>query len=341
MGGGFVAFVASEVAQRRDLNGDHDQFDDVLHVMNAVTGEVRNSRQHVVANTITALGGGLVAFVTSEAAQMRDLNGDRDRMDEVLQVWDFVANIVRNSAQQIIGGTAPPLRTGIVRRGVEPPSPLALGPRIVPLGGGLVAFLTFEGAQRRELNRDSDQADSVLQVFNGVTGAVLNSAQQAVGGSLTALGGGLVGFVTSEFSHNRDLNRDGDRADTVLQTFNAGTGELKNSTEHALANSLVCLGGGLVAFLTAEANQNRDLNRDGDRFDTVLQIFDTVPGVVRNSGQHALVGSLTDLGGGFLSFLTFEASQNRDLNRDGDRFDLILQSIDALTGLVTNSGQAV
>jgi|GEM_PF-4424265 len=341
VGGGFVAFVVSEAAQRRDLNGDHDRFDDVLHVLNAATGEVRNSRQHVVGNTITALGGGLVALATSEAAQQRDLNGDRDRVDEVLQVFDFVAGIVRNSGQQIIGAASPRLQTGIVSRGVEPPSPVAVGPRIVPLGGGLMAFITFEGAQRRELNRDSDRADSVLQVFNGITGAVLNSAQQAVSGSLTALGGGLVGFVTSEFSHNRDLNRDGDRSDTVLQTFNGGTGEVKNSTEHALSDSLVCLGGGLVAFLTSEANQNRDLNRDGDRSDTVLEVFDTVPGVVRNSGQHALAGTLTDLGGGFLSFLTSEASQNRDLNRDGDRFDLVLHSIDALTGVVTNSGEAV
>jgi hypothetical protein len=212
---------------------------------------------------------------------------------------------------------------------------------LLDLDGGLVAFLTSEAAQGRILNSDRDKLDVVLQSFDAVTGIVRNSRQAAVPGSLVDLGDGLVAFLTPESAQRKVLNRDGDKLDLVLQVFDAETGEVRSSRQAVVRNSVVSLGDGLVAFLTPEASQRRDLNGDQDKLDDVLVAFDFFDNVTRNSGQQAIASTLLDLGNGLVAFATVESSQGLDLNEDGDKQDAVLQSFDANTGLVQNSGQAV
>jgi hypothetical protein len=45
---------------------------------------------------------------------------------------------------------------------------------------------------------------------------------------------------------------------------------------------------GFAAFRTRESAQDRDLNRDGDKQDFVLQIFDAVRGIVHNTAQAVI-----------------------------------------------------
>ena len=234
------------------------------------------------------------------------------------------------------------LRNQILR--VEELEPRALlsagasGGGFIDLGGGLVAFLTNEAAQNQDLNGDGDKLDQVLQAFNAVGGSSFNSGQQAVAGSFVDLGNGRLAFLTDEAAQGRVLNRDGDKLDQVLQVFDAVTGIVHNSFQQAIAGSLLDTGNGRVAFLTSEAAQKRDLNQDHDKLDQVLQAFDSVADVVRNSRQQAVVGTVLDAGGGFVVFLTSEAAQHRVLNRDGDKLDQVLQSFDTASGVVQNSG---
>jgi hypothetical protein len=251
------------------------------------------------------------------------------------------------------GRLIPPPVTGINHTPAEPvdvippsaprpgsPAPPAEG-EILDLGGGLIAFLTSERAQGRDLNRDGDKLDQVLQSFNANTGIVRNSGQAALPDSLVDLGGGLVAFLTSEAAQKRALNRDGDKLDNVLQVFNAATGVVRNSQQQAVLGSILDLEIGGVAFLTSEAAQKQVLNGDGDKLDEVLQSFDPVANIVRNSRQQAVADSVIDLENGTVAFLTDESAQGQDLNGDEDKLDSVLQVFDTVLGTVQNTGQAV
>jgi Tol biopolymer transport system component len=94
-----VAFRTSEAAQGDgSLNGDGDSDDFVLQVYAKGLGVV-NTHQAVTACTIAACDprfpyrvfGSQVKFLTSEADQGHDLNGDNDATDLVLQVYDVCA----------------------------------------------------------------------------------------------------------------------------------------------------------------------------------------------------------------------------------------------------------
>jgi hypothetical protein len=259
----------------------------------------------------------LVAFLTDEAAQGRDLNGDDDKLDQVLQAFDSAAGIVRNSGQQ------------------------AIAESLVELDDGLVAFLTDELAQGRDLNGDRDKLDDVLQVFDAATGVVRNSRQQAVAGTILELEIGGVAFLTSEAAQRRVLNRDGDKLDNVLQSFDPVANIVRNSRQQAVAGSLIDLENGVIAFLTNELAQGRVLNGDGDKLDNVLQAFDATTGIVRNSGAQANAASIVDLDAGQVAFATSELAQGRVLNADDDKLDSVLQIFDAVLGTVHNTGQAV
>src|SRR5262249_52286686 len=89
-----LVFLTAQADQGRDLNGDHDQGDDVLQVYDAGAGRFLlggdagpafAAEDFVVGGDP---GGEFVAFRTSEASQGADLNGDDDRNDVVLQIFD-------------------------------------------------------------------------------------------------------------------------------------------------------------------------------------------------------------------------------------------------------------
>jgi hypothetical protein len=157
---------------------------------------------------------------------------------------------------------------------------------------------------------------------------------------ILSLDGGVVVFLTNESAQGKDLNRDGDRCDNVLQSFDPETG-VHNSRQQAVADSLIDIGDGLVAFLTDEAAQGKRLNRDHDRHDQVLQVMDARTGEVRNSHSSAVSGSVVAMEGGLVAFATREFSENRSLNGDGDRLDAVLQIFDFHANEVINTGQAV
>jgi hypothetical protein len=85
--GDLVVFSALESGENRDLNGDGDTDDPVLHFYDALEDRVGNLRK---ADFEEFLDEHLVAFNVSEGLQgFTDLNGDGDTGDSVLHVAGF------------------------------------------------------------------------------------------------------------------------------------------------------------------------------------------------------------------------------------------------------------
>ncbi len=143
--GGRVAFRGLELSEGRDLNGDGDASDAVLHVYTVASGELWNTG---LAAIWPAMAGGHVACSVSEPAQGGvDLNGDGDAAEAVLHVLD------------------PATRTTIN---------LGIAGSTVPSGtaGGAFAFGASEASQGgTDGNADGDAGDEVLHVVSNLPSA--------------------------------------------------------------------------------------------------------------------------------------------------------------------------
>ncbi len=255
------ALSACPAADAGDLNQDGDATDRVVHLWSG--GTIRNLER---AATSLALTETLLSAAVSETDDgNRDLNGDGDSDDAVAQVY------FDGQWQN-----------------------LAVATDTVSAEGEVVGLLTDESSQGdSDLNDDGDRSDQVLHVYDLQRQEVANTGQAA---SDFVIGtSGLVAFRTSEREQGaRDLNGDGDSDDDVLQVYDATTGRVINT---ALAVTPCMLEAcdprvpyrvldDTVKFLTFEADQNTDLNGDGDRNDLVVQIF--------NARRACHTGSMDD-----------------------------------------------
>jgi WD40 repeat protein len=139
--GGRIAIGVTESGHdRRDLNGDGDTDDSVLHIWHPLTQTVENLGVYSTAET--KLDKGRVAFFVWERfeASGTDLNGDGDTTDELAYIWGP--------------------DTGLVNLGL---AGLSGNPPALPGGG--TALLVMESAHHnRDLNGDGDTLDFVLHV---------------------------------------------------------------------------------------------------------------------------------------------------------------------------------
>ncbi|HUM00078.1 MAG TPA: thrombospondin type 3 repeat-containing protein [Mycobacterium sp.] len=143
------------------MNGDGDTSDRVLQVFDTETGKLTNVKQAAADLVVGAQQ--LVAFRTPEASQgVTDLNGDGDKTDNVLQVFDAATGGILNSEQAVT-----PCRLE------------ACDPRVpYRVLNDTVRFLTLECDQHgsvisagcptggTDLNGDGDADDLVVQVLN-------------------------------------------------------------------------------------------------------------------------------------------------------------------------------
>jgi cysteine-rich repeat protein len=310
--GHLVAYLVSESAAGRDLNGDGDTFDTVLHVYDAATTSITNvgfAAEDAVAGERT------VAFRVPESSQGADLNGDGDLLDTIILVFDPTSGTVRSTGLAGGAGTyhlVERTRHGRIER--------------------FVVAQVAEFAQGTDLNGDGDMNDLfVTQVFDVATGTVTNSRLASAG--RLVVGDGFAAFSVLESEHG-DLDGDGDANDTVLHIMDLESGAVTNVGYDDVDYELAA-GGSTVAFSVAEAAAHADLNGDGDQFDEVLHLLDVPSGTVRNVGLSA--GEGTSVGDGFVAFRTWEAAQGHvDLNGDGDTDDYVVHVVDPVTGAITN-----
>jgi Tol biopolymer transport system component len=235
-----------------DRNGDGDTADAVVEFRSLAGGPWRPVGSGFAASTV-ALTPGLGIFLTPEIAQARDLNGDGDEFDVVLQVVDLATN-------DMLMGPGAPLTPQPAEEFVVGGTP----------GRELIAFRTSERAAGANLNGpfDSDRRDDVLRIYDRERGVIVESRDAVTPCRLEAcdpqvpyrVGKDSVTFLTFENDQSEDLNRDGDRTDLVLQVLNvrmigvgaaidrparvagAASAGVCTSTGEACASDAECLG---------------------------------------------------------------------------------------------------
>jgi cysteine-rich repeat protein len=90
-----------------DLNGDGDCCDDALQAYDTMTSELRNSGSSVIPCQVEAcdprtpyrVAKNTVRFITDEADEGRDLNGDGDAEDILIQLWSVRRQLVEVIAE--------------------------------------------------------------------------------------------------------------------------------------------------------------------------------------------------------------------------------------------------
>ena len=303
--GNLIAFTVHESFQgNTDLNGDGDTRDGILHIYDPSTGEITNLE---LVSEPPSIDGNLVAFLVNERAQGdKDLNGDIDRFDEILHIYDHSTGVVTNLK--------------IASEGV------------LILDNNLVAFDVSERFQGRiDLNGDGDIDDSILHIYDHSTGVVTNSE---INGALLDVNGNMLPFLVPEDLEGRiDLNGDGDTDDDyVLHIYDHSTGSITNLDLAVFFNPRI--DGNLVVFVVNEQDQgNTDLNDDGDTDDSILHVYDHSTGSIIN----LQIGGFPTLDGNLVAFTVDEFSQgNTDLNKDGDTRDEVLHIYDHSTGSIIN-----
>jgi len=303
--GHWIAFGVDE--EQRDLNGDGDAQDTVLHLADLRSMTVVNLGAAISADLTdseddwpVAISGDLIAYQVSEAEQGgQDLNNNGATGDDVLFLYD----------------PASKQKTSL---GITVAAPAWLG--------GKLYFEQSEAAQRKDLSGDGDTNDLVLGVYDPATKQITNLGMECGHGFRGA--GDWIATMTSEAGVRRDLNLDGDATDHVVQLYQISAKRWLNTglTSASEIEVQVQLTPRLLAVGVEEAQMgNRDLNGDGDTKDCVLHVLTLPADAKANPG---IFNTRLDASGGFsaednfVGFVCSETAQGgKDLNGDKDTKD--------------------
>lgn len=260
----WVGALVSESGEQADGNGDGDQTDDNvgLHrVAGPFAGTTCTDGNWIhtgqAADTLT-VSGNTAVFITPESdqgASPTGLNTDGDALDRILQV--YALNAGANSAAPTACTVAPGPATTCSAGVLQPANQFVVGDLAVEACEGsdvqLVAFSTSEAAEgMTNLNSmsndaatgDADANDDVLQVYDAVSGILMNTGMAVLPCMFDAcdprqpflVSGSTVKFLTLECGQGgtisgncsvdggTDLNNDGDDADIILHSFDFCTG---------------------------------------------------------------------------------------------------------------------
>jgi len=270
MKNGLVVFgVPESYPSPRDLNGDGDTEDFVLHVLNAQTGVIRNSRLAVrlsfggdIGYPDTIVNDHVIACLVSEIDQGgTDLNGNGLVEDHVLHLYDVASDTAMNL-------------------GFSPDDDYFHGLNI--MNDRAVAFTVRETLQ--DLNGDGDTLDSVLHVHDTDTGVTTNvgiCAESLLSGSR------YLAFQVSESAQgNTDLNGDGDTLDSVIHIYDTSGGVsnlgIAGGISGTSSNFKTQVFDDPFVLRVNEFQQGTDLNSDGDTDDSIWHVYNANTDVLRN-----------------------------------------------------------
>ncbi len=352
-----LAFLASEVEQGADLDGDGALSQQCLYVVNPATG----------VGTALAPRPALTAY---DGPPQFAVSGSRvywrAQSDGSMWTHDLATHATTNLGLRTTG--EPVSRGGVVAFGVsEALSGMQdlngdgdaldylLG--VVPASGGVPAILALVGTSPLapylrvgkhlvlgyqvesvaigDLNGDGDTQDGVFGVYDDRTGVLTNlrraitfaALPQQQEALIAAVEGDVAAYAISEWSQGQDLNGDGDLQDATLEVAN-GAGTILAAAPLALdvqCASSIQISRGHVGFLVREYAQGQDLDGDGFLGNTVPHVLDLV---------HA--PQLTNIGIGTSPELASTCQFDRDrvcflkpeypgdLNGDGDLLDNVL-----------------
>lgn len=363
----WTAFLVSEADQdSTDLNGDGDTFDSVLHLLDRTTSVITNLG--VVARSFyVRVERGLLLFQVLEGAQgAGDLNGDGDvsGFDEVVFAYDALAGELINTGLAVGGdftsvqlvGSRAFLRvyeslqgatdlngdgdaSGFVLHAFDLESRAATNFALESLNGlALYDFGTLgaasvqEDAASGDLNGDGDTNDNVLHIFDGASGALIDTGQAIEPFAQLVGDRERVAAMVDELAMGQDLNGDGaiDSRDDVPFLYDHRTGTLLNL---GLSTTSMAMDFPWLALTVSELRQGAlDRNGDGDPNDLVAHVVDLTTGAITNLGLASGALGPAALQGGILTTGVPERGQGGDLNGDGDDLDLVAVHLDLLSG---------
>lgn len=183
-----------------------------------------------------------------------------------------------------------------------------------------------------------------LAIFRPAQAQVVNTQTDASRLPFVACNGRVAVRTSESQQGHTDLNLDGDTSDLVLQVISTDTGSVipvESAPGKALdgGGPLAC-GGDVFAFGAREANEESDLNGDGDTNDTVLFVYDAAAGVLTPTGLAVSALAASPMKNHLIAFLVPESQQGIDLNGDGDTADNVVFVYDPAAGVTsTNLGQ--
>lgn len=349
--------AASEAAQGRDLDGDGDQEDLVLHLLMLAGQGLINTglalpprfQRDEVPPPQFGCSDTQGVFQVSEAATGLDL--DQDGLADEVSTWIFdrrtgaLRDLGFAHGALALGGDVaafhgseagePALVVFDVRDGSLTTHPVA--PQLL-LGAhaGIVAFTRWEEGAF-DLNADGDSADlSVLHLYDADSTRVVNASFDLATPDLR-FAGDFVGFHVSEPDSGAiDLNGDGDAEDRVLVAL-----DLRGRTTRVLdvaGAEFAELTPSGPGFLLTLPEDDGDRNGDGDRLDRVMALYDPATDRLIDTGLATGLG-LGIRAGRWLGVLVHEGAQGQgDLDGDGLLESAVAHVHDTLTGRSLNLG---
>jgi hypothetical protein len=350
--GEVLAFDVPELGQGdEDLDGDGvlDPAARVPHFHDLRTGETWSSG--LLGATLLGGDESFVSLAESEA-KVGDRNGDGDTLDLVLAFYDLATRSLQSAGLALSSF-----------RGV---------PSTAHAHGGHWAVYVDERAQGiGDLDGDGTLTGDVLFVVDpvasdarvlpglyfvampDVTPFVLRESSggdypwlysaadgrlERLGfacGELFSLGRQLVMTVVEELQ-GEDLDGNGALDGLVPVLFDPETRLVLNLGVDGSALAA----GDRLWILSGEEHARRDWNDDGDRADVVLHQWENSAGRLTNTRLDVGRGDLSRCSPEAVLFLRAEVEQGVDLNRDGDREDLVTHLYDARVRRPWNLGLA-
>ena len=322
-GDGFFVFFQSETVVG-DQNNDGDTDDRVLllhDVRSGVTIDPGSTVEKAQAF------GPKVLYTVDENDEMFDWNSDGDQDDLVGLFRDSVSNLVGPSeipAGALLGTRNDPFvtyydpGTGIAYAydldtcGVEAFEVGAVG---LQGGDSFLAFHASEALRGEDLNRDGDQDDEVVAIYDYLTDFLRQTPIARVGDAPYAFTSDFVAFPSA-----------------LRGAPGVALVDIRSTVAVYIpgpARNLLGVGESVLAEVD-ERDTGTDLNGDGDQLDVVAHLVDPATVSIRNLGL-AIVEALDLDGVGYLA-VDEAASGNQDLNGDGDALDLVLHTVVPATG---------
>ncbi len=247
----WIGALVSEAGEGSDANGDADETDNVASFFRlsgpststclGAGTKWRHTQQaadEIVVSNATAV---LLTSEDDQGASPAGLNGDGDALDRVVQVYALTKKNGATLTPCAPGAGPATSCTNGVRQAAED---VIVGAQAFSACGDvqLVAFRTSEASQgNTNLNAtsnnlptgDADTSDDVLQVYDVVSGTLVNTGQAITPCALDAcdprqpytVSGSVVKFLTFEAEQGgQDLNNNGNATELILQTFDFCTG---------------------------------------------------------------------------------------------------------------------
>ena len=120
-----------------------------------------------------------------------------------------------------------------------------------------------------EFNIDTKNSDQRLKIVRLYLQSERIADARAELEQLIGVDGDRVSFLSGEASAGVDMNRDGDRADSIVGMYEMSTGRLFNFGAGATS---AMVSGNFMIYNASEPQNELDYNSDGDQLDTVIQV---------------------------------------------------------------------